>query len=379
MKESGADLRGGAYETLDAWRGIAALWVVVFHAASEVLGSFPAARGGTVYEAASIGWLGVQIFFVISGYCIANAACSNVARQKGWTAFAWARLRRIYPPMWFSLVFYALFKSAASIAASRGMLGEGASPASGFLNQGFLYYFANVSLTQIVFHQEWLSRVCWTLGYEIAFYLATALFIVVADRLRRPRLVLGALHSITVLSLAGLLFAPAAMFYPFDLWPQFGLGVAVYDLLRSREKVAARNWSLVIAMLTAAFIAVHHLPLGFQMNPSRSQYVTALGLAVLLVALRRFDRALARVGAVRWLSAIGLFSYSLYLVHFLVITVLLRVLASSVPASLHLALMAFLCLASVAAGWIFYRFFERPFVHLRPDVVATLPALEPAQ
>lgn len=69
------------YHLLDASRGFAALWVVMLHV--SLLG-----LPQPIYEFSSFGLLGVQMFFVISGYCIANAALRSLvsARSCIWRA-----------------------------------------------------------------------------------------------------------------------------------------------------------------------------------------------------------------------------------------------------------------------------------------------------
>src|SRR5262245_25324420 len=96
------------YDTLDAWRGIACLLVIVYH--STLFGVAPAdwdrviQSGGSVWDwtlmACTQGKIGVPIFFVISGYCIAASAESVRGNRHGAGAFFVRRFRRIYPPYW---------------------------------------------------------------------------------------------------------------------------------------------------------------------------------------------------------------------------------------------------------------------------------------
>jgi peptidoglycan/LPS O-acetylase OafA/YrhL len=83
------------FDLIDAFRGLAALAVVIHH----VLGGHD--------PRSQIGQPAVIVFFVISGYCIASAA--DACQRKGLTfaQFMWRRVRRIYPPYLFSLAFWA--------------------------------------------------------------------------------------------------------------------------------------------------------------------------------------------------------------------------------------------------------------------------------
>jgi exopolysaccharide production protein ExoZ len=92
---SGADSRK-SFLILDAFRGCAALWVVLYHGRLEsVVPRFPGIEHNAFYAFSTLGSLGVQLFFVISGYCIASAAAASLRREDHSLAFMWARLRRI--------------------------------------------------------------------------------------------------------------------------------------------------------------------------------------------------------------------------------------------------------------------------------------------
>ena len=82
------------FDLLDAFRGLAALAVVIHHVIGSQNHSF------------QFGQPAVMVFFVISGYCIASAADACQRRGLGFLQFMWRRVRRIYPPYLLSLVFW---------------------------------------------------------------------------------------------------------------------------------------------------------------------------------------------------------------------------------------------------------------------------------
>ena len=71
------------YLTLDAWRGFASIWVVLVHASLIIGVMFPDLAQSPVFILCKKGGLGVQMFFVISGYCIASAAGSAIRHTHG--------------------------------------------------------------------------------------------------------------------------------------------------------------------------------------------------------------------------------------------------------------------------------------------------------
>ena len=89
------------YDSLDLMRGLAALWVFFYH--FSLL--FPFDQTSSFLHAAfCYGYLGVPMFFVISGYCMAAAARSALRREESVSSFLYRRMRRIYPPFWCSAV-----------------------------------------------------------------------------------------------------------------------------------------------------------------------------------------------------------------------------------------------------------------------------------
>src|ERR1041385_8984713 len=94
--------RSPRYYSLDMWRGIACLMIVVFHAtfyareAVHPTGGLPDKFLGLAGKL----FIGVPLFFVISGYCISAAADSARRRQNTVPSYFRRRFRRIYPPFW---------------------------------------------------------------------------------------------------------------------------------------------------------------------------------------------------------------------------------------------------------------------------------------
>jgi len=215
----------GNYRMIDAVRGLASLWVVFFHAWHLLL--MPAGRTVLSEAAAESPWLfllrhgnlGVSVFFVVSGYCISNAAVSGINRPWAAAKFAYARLRRILPPCWASLVCFM----AASVLAvwwdqRHGTPGSTSLSRLNLAHQSWQFYVSNFTLTQVVWGQNFISVVCWTLCYEAAFYLVVGVVLVAVrgllpDSMGRYRAaaLLSVLHGVTVVCGWFLIFSPAAL------------------------------------------------------------------------------------------------------------------------------------------------------------------------
>jgi len=143
---------------LDVLRGVAALAVVFDHAGQQVLRHVRV----IVYHWFDTGWYGVFVFFLISGYIVP----ASLERKGSVRTFWVSRLFRLYP-----LYLLAVGIAVALYLVHFGSLrGEDADPAASVLSQ--LLMMSNVLGNQN------LPNVVWSLSYEMIFYLLlTALFI----------------------------------------------------------------------------------------------------------------------------------------------------------------------------------------------------------
>lgn len=362
------------YQTLDAWRGFAALWVVLSHSclSTSFLTVSPLVNVHQSFYLFSLaGYLGVQIFFVISGYCIASSAVSALHRTGGLADFLKARARRIYPPYLLSLALVVLASGAtAALAHRHPALAVSALARLDFFHRPAAFVLSNLTLTSEPFGQGVAVPVSWTLDYEAAFYGLMGLAMAALIRRRDGFLLLNCLHGLTVVSLAALMLRPLGISYPFDLWPQFGLGVLAYDLLNHPGRAAPRGVAVVVIAQALAF-AVLYSRAGpasvfehWRHSSLPSRVAFALLIWAVLLALRRHDEALSRLRAVRALAWVGRFSYTLYLTHFVCVNALsmvgdrFGVSAATFPL-LYLAKVALAVLLAAAL----YPILEKPFLH----------------
>ncbi len=354
------------YGSLDAWRGAACLAVVFFHCYLEMGLRIGRENRPVAFEWAQYGKLGVQVFFVISGFCIAVAAHSSW-HKRSWGKFAWARVTRIYPPLWAALLLVMISK----IVGMR----LGAHVQDEATNRDFLYYVANFSLLNPAFGQPYLLSVAWSLCCEVTFYAIVFGALVAFSWAKSANWMLNALHALSLGMLVWFLAAfqgvPAPLF-PINLWPQFGVGILVFDLLLARaqneEKREKFLWAvgLAFATLGSAFLIRCWLsPLQGRFHSSFLPFAVSFGFAVILWLAYRFEESVSRWNFVKLLRSIGTFSYSIYLVHFTLIMALSRGVFGRLkflPWPVEVALQV---LFAVGSGWIFYQLVEKPSQKLK--------------
>ncbi len=329
---------------VQALRGIAALVVVIFHAA--VL-SVDYMRGALYEPWALIGKAGVDLFFVISGFIMVHTTRAGFDLPGAATRFAISRLSRVYPPYWVltALVFAYWLYNPSGVNSKTG----GVDPVASFL------LLPSSSLP--------LVPVAWTLVHEMFFYLMFwALIAVGSARWLLPALLVWG-GACLVNMLAGLydpqMLVRGLFLSPFNL--EFVAGALVAYFGARRWGIAALALGLVwFAAVAAYFQAVSH-PEGIPIAERVALFLPpSVALLYGAVAAERSTGVVAR--ALAWF---GDWSYSLYLVHILVIHLLYRVATRKLPGDWSTPLMASaLALAAVAvslvASWIFYRWIERP-------------------
>lgn len=329
---------------LDGLRGIAALAVVLHHIYAIALHYY---AGSTILENSAVklvmtagrwGLLGVPCFFVLSGFCVGQTW--QRARSPG--KFGLRRWRRIFPAYYASLLLVIL--CAVGVRLITGVNDIATIPPATAAN-----VLATLTLmTAPASQTPMITWVYWTLSYEVVFYLVlTALLLV---RTSARLIVLCFVHAAVTLAgvWPGLTLAPGILFFA-DLWPLFGLGLALALISQSRIAAAA------IALISLA--ALVPLQLGGRYDGFGASALVATGFVAL--CLKGFPLP-------RWqpLEKLGEFSYSLYLIHVPILLAVGKYLVlrpNQTPAFWLLGCLAATALM-VAAAYGFYRLFERPFI-----------------
>jgi peptidoglycan/LPS O-acetylase OafA/YrhL len=300
---------------------------VVFHSLFTGYGlAFPDGPGplGWLLEIARRLWVGVPLFFVISGYCVTASADAARRRARPGPNFFWRRFRRIFPPYWIWFL----------IVATTAWVTETFQP--GFFEKAFVpnpahltswQWLGNLTLTETWrWHltggvENALLSPSWTLCYEEQFYALVGLVLVCA-----PRRFFGFLLGLTLIVIAGLfVFAylgfSTAGFFLDGKWLMFAAGAHVYYIVNYAPPKSA-PWLCIplgIGLLCAA--AMPQNLLSSKVNEPNQSYFCAFLLALALVALHRFDTPASRLKALRPMFFCGEMCYSLYLVHWPVVTV----------------------------------------------------------
>ncbi|WP_236693646.1 acyltransferase family protein [Robbsia andropogonis] len=328
-------------------RALAAVVVVAFHASGNVA---VYSWHSLIFPAVSrFGEIGVDIFFVISGFVIMLVSHDDVPGWRSARDFAVARITRVVPLYWILTAAFVALLLLVPAAFGNASFSASATVAS------FLF-FPTLNWTGIVAP---VLNVGWTLNYEMWFYLLFAAVILTT----RHRLV-GIALALAITLLAGLLpFDGIALhFYTNPIVLEFLAGCCLGALCRNGRCVPP--WLPVVAIAATVALAT----LGPDMT-GRNRLIAYGVPAFAIVA-----SGLAVEHLLRWPRAalvVGDSSYSLYLTHVFTVPVVLKVLqrvdgARHIPGDL-VCLTA--VLASVFVGIWCYRLVERPVSRLARAVL----------
>lgn len=408
--------RGPRYETLDVWRGVACLSVIIFHSTFGYVVT-PESKvavltnGGTVLErlatATAYLWVGVPLFFVISGYCIAASAVAARRRPNPVGRFFARRFRRIYPPLWAFLTLTAVGVWLLPEHAMPGPHHGTDRPLPYPYELGWVNWLGSITLTEEWRHQlggpprGYLAGQLWTLCYEEQFYLIAGLLLVA----RRWFFAGVAVVSVVVLlnltplpTVGGFdpnrLRCPLGGFFFDGYWLAFAAGVAVY--YRVNNATGSGRFGVDLLLAAGVFTALGRVPNWVEFPQGvPAGLAAAFAFALALGWLHWWD---AVGGSARLLAPLrycGRMCYSLYLVHGPVVTVLkwnLYCLGVTASAGTLFVTVPVCVAASVASGALFHRWVERRFANSptrsepargaeppavnSPGVSSTVPPLE---
>ena len=344
-------VRNDVYRSLDIWRGFAALWVTAFHSFGPWIEAQPDLLPAPLAMFLKSGWLGVHIFFVISGYCITARLASDYRGREPASSFLVDRLWRIFPPYWAALAFSAGLAMVGTIFNRTPLLGTADHP--GAMPSTMTDGFASLLALEPWLNQPSYLLVAWTISYEIAFYLIAAL---VYALLGKP---IGPTAGFVGAGLIAIWPAVAPSHLvpgPLALWPHFAMGAGAWLLIERRHGKGLGTTTIVSGAALALICTATVTPI------TTAAFLTASVTACALVALHRFDGGLVRLRPLAWLSSLGVISYSLYLVHVPIAGKFRNLLGRRFPETNWTSwwVPSLGVVLAVIGAYIFYRFVEAP-------------------
>lgn len=330
-------------DEIDGLRALAVAPIVLFHAGVRQI------QGG---------FIGVDIFFVISGFLITGIIIRDVdERRFSFVEFYRRRVARIIPALVAMLVVTMIVGGIILLPLELDRLRDSTVAAAAFASNIYFWktteYFGSAAETMPLLHT-------WSLGAEEQFYIFYPLGLVILRRFapERTTLVLAILAALSfLLDLRWGLRGSVSGFYllPGRMWELLIGGLlAVHGPLQMSQRTKTALSALGLGLIAAGLLVIR----ADSLFPAPMALLPCIG-AALLIACSHGTRVGAALSlpAVRW---IGLISYSLYLWHWPIMAF------ARLQWGLHLPLLLVVgtVAASVAAGAASYYLVENPWRRL---------------
>ncbi|MDB5888027.1 MAG: O-antigen acetylase [Rhodocyclales bacterium] len=350
---------------IDGLRAIAVLAVVGFHAFPDLL------HGG---------FIGVDVFFVISGFLISTIIFDSLQRDSfSFLAFYSRRIKRIFPALLLVLIACFAFGWFALLADEYKQLGEHIAGSAGFVSNFVLWnesgYFDNTAATKPLLH-------LWSLGIEEQFYLAWPLLLWLAWKRRFNLLTItiivaavsfalniGLRHS----DIIGVFYSPQTRFWEllagsvlawlalkkYEVFPRLkskldaGLGRLIYAERPATDGSTLRD---VQAWLGAAVLVAGMLIITTKWAFPGWWAVLPVMASVLVISAGPQTWINRKLLSNRVLVWFGLISFPLYLWHWPLLSFARTILSETPSLKMRIALV----LLSVVLAWLTYLLIERP-------------------
>jgi len=366
---------------LDPIRGAAILSVFLFHAFGATFHTLDLKWLGTLRDwnvsasflallPVTLGWMGVAIFFVVSGFCIHLS--HERSRQKSFKVFFIRRFFRIYPPYLLALCFFAFVYPPTRLDFSSALM---------HTHTAFTYSCVTTSAHLLLIHNFFgyfnksINGSFWSIAVEVQLYALYPLLLWLVSHLGwKSTLYLTALIEFSLRGLQGILsvFLPEVSLTgwfdesPLIFWYSWSVGAVLADAYLKNGPLPFQKTPLLLWPVLAVSCNFWKPLFPFCFT------LAALSIAVVISRfLTRPSPTLPQGGIqgllIRHLAWVGTISYSAYLLH--------QPLVEQMPALLHrflptesipsLVCYGFSILAwfpILALSYVFYRWIELPSI-----------------
>ncbi len=351
--------------SIDLLRGFAAFTVFYYH---QQLGAVAAKYTGLKFFELTdhIGsTFAVPLFFLLSGFCI---HLSNLTRLKANESlllkkYYQNRFFRIYPAYFFALILSVIIISITN-------------PTDRITNNDLLVHFlVGQGFSSTYFNT--INLILWTITIEIAFYIIYPLYYYMNRRFNANK---ALLFSLVITIISNLLFylledeqtIPQKFFFT-NIWLGWCYGAWLCDqYFRNQPFFKSSKWLLIVVLTICAYAGFMFTDL--ENNITLKMIFDIIIWSPILIFLIRQEKYLIKIEKYLKIPiAIGLSSYSLYLLHMPLILIKNKLIMNIENNTLHLLAMFFGTLLIPLICYFNYRIIEIPFLRLKKNFTGNKP------
>jgi peptidoglycan/LPS O-acetylase OafA/YrhL len=307
------------------------------------------------------GYLGVQLFFVISGYCITAAMHAGLNKPKAVRTFLQRRARRILPPYWASMIFVVL-TGMITITLLK------TSPKIVFPLEPW-EWLCNIFLIQGPLGANDANMVYWSLSIEAQFYLVMATCMALGSRYCEFGLIIATILTVCFHLLLNYSSSGTIIAY----WTQFACGIYLFYIFTNANKYSFTPIVLLLLIMLDSFGDYYKYRVLYYTDRGHVSQALKILFCLSLVPVmfygQRIETRISNDTIYRVLAWFGCISYSLYLTHYIIGTRVIN-LGSRVTGldGLKWIPYFFLCMIiSTIGGYIFYILCEKPWLNTKQN------------
>lgn len=345
-------LKESRFYCLDIARGLAIIWIILFHLME---GGSRGGYGNIIDAVMSRGYLGVDIFFMISGYSIYSSFCNHSYDLDGFT-FLRRRLVRIYIPYWWSLIFAGLIVPIiiALLMYIRGHL----SSIPWRIHYSITDWLEVITLIRVFFAHRGglLSDVFWPIGpiwyiaIIVQIYIVIFLIITLRVSLLRASIVLSFMSLLTMFPTIKNII-PVGIFLPF--WIEFATGILLFYMIHrvGYSWYLSNRCAVIPPIMLGIMFVVLYVVTGEELN------ICLLAVSVAYIVYP-YDHIISTMLPAKIIAFVGKISYSLYMIHIPLLWIILPyIYVFRLPRYIS---ERFVCVFLVIViGYVWYLFFEK--------------------
>ena len=280
---------------LDLLRVVAIVGVISFHYLFSAIsrGRTPQLSASPLFEWARYGYLGVELFFMISGFVILQSV-----RDLNLVQFIKRRFLRLYPIYWISLIFIYVI-ATFGIWHRQGPFAE-------------VFYY-NLTMFPTAFNQPWLDAAHWFMARQLQFYIAIAIIILFRGGKQLPNIfiwwsIIGCLWNLLD-------------FNEFNIWYFNGFfaliaGGAIINVIRENGFDQIRVVGLLASYVWAMKSRIDNV---YWLDTNRGPGHSALAIGIIvsviyLLMMLTWNSNISKL-SIRYIGFAGTLSYPVYLIH----------------------------------------------------------------
>jgi len=348
---------------LDGLRGIAILLVLSFHYINNQLIQSESKIGIALSKITSFGWVGVDLFFVLSGFLIGSILMRTQNSPKYFTTFFARRFLRIIPNYYLLLFIFIIVLSIPWFKGNNFLTGNNVIPIWSYFTLTHNFYMAQLNNMG----NDSMS-VTWSIGIEEQFYIVFPFIVYFVKDKWLPMVLAVAIILACFLRVGHESWIPPYVLLPCRMDAiSFGALVAWLNINKDLPALSRKYFKVLMAIilidvLICAFLYFKYQDLGVLKNS-----LFAMTFAILLIfALTHKEGLYGRLLRNRMLVWVGTISYSLYLFHYLILGIFHQAIGNYGGVGINNKKDLVISIAAFATSILFsfsvYKLLESPMV-----------------